>query len=90
MSSALDSLLINDREEVYNGTEPAVEPKEAIEELALKGKSAIPSLVPLVERYEKEKEGTYCIEYVIEILGRIGGDQAVQLILRTLLFIKRK
>ncbi len=81
----VESLLVNDREAVYSGREALVEPKGAIEELVRRKDSAMPALIQLVERYESEKEGRYYIEYVTEILGRIGGNQSSELILRILL-----
>jgi len=83
--SLVSSLLINDREEVYDDQEPVTEPRKAIEELVQMGESAVPILAALVERYVSEKVGRYYIEYVMEILGRVGGEQAVELVLRALL-----
>lgn len=80
----VSSLLINDRAEVYDGREPAVSPREAIEKLVQMGRSASPALAPFIEKYEKEQKGRYYIEYVVEVLGRIGGANSVELILRTL------
>lgn len=81
----VESLLVNDREEVYNGKEALVEPKDAIEELVRRKGSAIPALIPLIERYEKEKERRNFVDYVIETLGRIGSERAMELITRILL-----
>jgi hypothetical protein len=81
----VESLLVNDREEVYDGKEAPVERKDVIEELVRRKESVLPALIQLIERYEKEKEGRYYIEYVIEILGRIGESQSSELILRILL-----
>lgn len=81
----VESLLVNDREEVYNGKEALIEPKDAIEELVRRKGSAIPALIPLIERYEKEKERRNYVDYVIETLGRIGSERALELITRILL-----
>lgn len=83
IDTLVESLLINDRERVYDGKEEPVKPRRAIEKL-VRTKGVVPALIRLIERYEKEKEGRYYIEYVIEILGRIGGDQPSELILRVL------
>ena len=84
-SDLISSLLVNDREEVYDDREPVIEPRHAIKELVRRGRPVIPALTRLIERYEKENDGRYYIEYVIEILGRIGGNQSSKLILRILL-----
>ncbi len=81
----VESLLVNDREEVYNAKETPAKPAKAIDELARRKESAMPALIQLIERYEREKEGRYYIDYVAEILGRVGGNQSSALLLRILL-----
>ncbi|MDG7007892.1 MAG: hypothetical protein JRN06_06580 [Nitrososphaerota archaeon] len=81
----LSALLANDRDEVYDEKEPLVRPQHAIYDLVREGEQVIPALTQLIQKYEKEEEGRYYIEYVIEILGRIGGKQCPELILRIIL-----
>jgi HEAT repeat protein len=81
----MDALLVNDRQEVYDGEVEMVEPKRAIRELARRRGSVVRAMVPLVERYESEKECRNYIDYVVEVLGRIGTERALELITRVLL-----
>jgi hypothetical protein len=81
----VDALLVNDRQEVYDGGEEMVEPKRAIRELGRRRGPVIHALVPLVERYESERECRNYIDYVVEVLGRIGSQRALELITRVLL-----
>lgn len=84
IKSLTEALIANDRELVYEGKEAPVKPTRAIRELARKRSKVIPDLVRLIERYEREKEGRYYIEYVIEVLGRVREDRSTTLVLRIL------
>lgn len=85
ITKAIRSLLNNDKEEVYEERKKPVKPRKVIEELIDLNKAAVfPALLQLIERYENEKEGRYYIEYVIEILGRVGGVRSARALLRIL------
>jgi HEAT repeat protein len=82
----VDTLLANDRQEIYDGDEEPIEPKRAIRELArMRDSATIPALITLVERYEIDREPRNYIDYVVEVLGRMGTERAVELITRVLL-----
>lgn len=87
--SLVSSLFVRDTEEIFDFENHQAELRETIEELVRRGESVLPTLLCLIERYEAEKRESCYIEYVVEILGRIGGERAINLILRTLLASSR-
>jgi hypothetical protein len=84
----VEQLLIDDREHARRNKKGrarvSVAPKKAIDELARGRESAIPALIPLVEKYEREEEQRLYAGYAAEVLGRIRTDMATELLLRIL------
>lgn len=81
----IEELKVNDREEVYEGKEREVEPKEAIDALIKIGKPAVPHLLKLLGEYRHEEIARYYADYAVRILGEIRDTRSIDLLIELLI-----
>ncbi len=80
----INALKVNDRIEVYEGREEAVEPAEAMDKLARMGREVLPALLRELEKYLKEGLARYYAEYIARILGEIRCPESISALVRML------
>lgn len=64
-------LKVNDKEEIYEGKEEAIEPREVIDKLIKIGSPAVDFLLPLLNHPKR-----YSCAYAVKVLGEIGDSRA--------------
>ena len=80
----INALKVNDRIEVYEGREEAVEPAEAMDKLAKMGREALPALLRELKKYLKEGLARYYAEYIARILGEIRCPESISALVKIL------